>query len=248
MKKFVVKFLLVISLFFGTVSFAEKRCFISTRSNLKANSGIINSDICRYWHKIVDTLVDTQVEYFDVFEYIERNIPGSIDSFIEGIDILPFFIGDIRNQFIEKFNLNELSSHLNISLNDCVFSILKDCNETIVLRVLNNPSSGGITPLQFALDRGYWVIALELLKNGANFFVVNSSGVISYDILLSRKITFLNKNIPVELLYRFKRYVIKYLYERSVSLRETKEILSEVFPLGRELSLSSLSRRFNGYC
>lgn len=236
MKKFVVKFLLVISLFFSTFSFAGKRHFVSIRSNSNANSGTIHSNNCRYWHKIVKTLVDIQLECFDVFELIERNIPNSIDSLVESIDILPLFVGDLRNQFIEKFNLNELSSRLNISLDDCVFSILKDCNDEIILRVLNNPNSGGVIPLQFALDRGYWIMAIELLENGADFFIENSFGGVSYPILL-------DKNIPIELLERFKLCVIKDLYEESISLREIKEILLEVFPFARKWSLSFLSRQ-----
>lgn len=238
MKKFVVKFLLVISLFFSAFSFAGKR----GRRSLTNESNINRLN----WDKIVNILVDTQIDYFDVFKCIERNAPGSLDIFIKSMDFFPLFAEDgiyLRNNFIEEFHLNKLALVLNVSINSCVNKILEDCNKAIVSRVLNSENSIGITPLQFALNKGYWEMALDLLENGANFFVVNSSEGISYRVLLSRKIIFLNPNIPVELLDRFKLYAIKYLDERFVSLRESKEILSEIFPLGRELSLSSIYNR-----
>ncbi len=216
MKKFIIKFFLALSLFisFGSTSFA----IIKNPTEIR--------------NQIVNCIVKEFAKEFDITECVNNNIPGSIDDFVEGIDLLQVFSRDSyetiqrRFQFIQKFHLDELAPLLSIGLNNCIDSLLKECNEKIVRQVLNKPNINGITLLALAVSKGYWEMSLELLRNGACGFVTDSSGMIIDCVLFDQDSPVLNKRIPVELFGKFKECLIGEISFRALVFDRARMILS----------------------
>lgn len=257
MKKFGIKFLLSVGLFFSfsSLSFGMRIRMnkkIAARTRKMANSQNNHLDrievIEQTRGRIVNCIVDEQSKEFDLTVSVESNISGSITTFVESINLLEAYSEEqpvLRDELIQSLHLEELASILGIRLNKCVDDILRECDEKIVSRILNKPNLDGITLLQLAVNLKHWEMALELIRNGAHAFLTDSYGTIIGCVLFDRNLPLFREDIPEELFEQFQAYLTRELSSRCSSIYAYKRAVHKfIFPVCDATEITSRASLF----